>query len=89
VARAFLVFRILPIPIGWKYVDRSVFREMANYSGVTFAIQVAYKLRFKTDVMVIGTLLSSTAITQFSIGSRMRRALTASMESTRSAVLRE
>jgi O-antigen/teichoic acid export membrane protein len=71
VARAFLVFRILPIPIGWKFVDRSVFREMANYSGVTFAIQVAYKLRFKTDVMVIGTLLNSTAITQFSIGSRL------------------
>ncbi len=71
VARAFLVFRILPIPIGWKYVDRSVFREMANYSGATFAIQVAYKLRFKTDVLVIGTFLNSAAITQFSIGSRL------------------
>src|SRR6266700_1470398 len=71
VARAFLVYRILPIPIGWKYIDRSVFREMANYSGVTFVIQVAYKLRFKTDVLIIGTFLSSSAITQFSIGSRL------------------
>ena len=71
VARAFLVFRILPIPIAWKYVDRSVFREMANYSGVTFVIQVAYKLRFKTDVVIIGKFLGSAAITQFSIGGRL------------------
>jgi O-antigen/teichoic acid export membrane protein len=71
VARAVLVFRILPIPIGWKYVDRSVFSEMANYSGVTFVIQVAYKLRFKTDVIVIGKFLGSAAITQFSIGGRL------------------
>jgi O-antigen/teichoic acid export membrane protein len=71
VARAVCVFRILPIPIGWKYVDRSVFNEMANYSGVTFAIQVAYKLRFKTDVLVIGKFLGAAAITQFSIGGRL------------------
>jgi len=71
VARAVLVFRILPIPIGWKYVDRSVFSEMANYSGVTFVIQVAYKLRFKTDVVVIGKFLGSAAITKFSIGGRL------------------
>lgn len=71
VARAVLVFRILPIPIGWKYVSRSVFGEMANYSGVTFVIQVAYKLRFKTDVVVIGKFLGSAAITQFSIGGRL------------------
>jgi O-antigen/teichoic acid export membrane protein len=70
-ARAVLVFRILPIPIGWKYVDRSVFSEMANYSGVTFIIQVAYKLRFKTDVVIIGKFLGSAAITQFSIGGRL------------------
>lgn len=69
--RAVLVFRILPIPIGWKYIDRSVFGEMANYSGVTFVIQVAYKLRFKTDVVVIGKFLGSAAITQFSIGGRL------------------
>jgi O-antigen/teichoic acid export membrane protein len=70
-ARAVIVFRILPIPIGWKYIDRSVFSEMANYSGVTFVIQVAYKLRFKTDVVIIGKFLGSAAITQFSIGGRL------------------
>jgi len=57
--------------MGWKYIDRSVFSEMANYSGVTFVIQVAYKLRFKTDEIVIGTFLSVTAITYFSIGDRL------------------
>jgi len=71
VARMFLVARILPIPVGWKYVDRSVFKEMANYSGVTFVIQVAYKLRFKTDVVIIGKFVGAAAITQFSIGGRL------------------
>jgi O-antigen/teichoic acid export membrane protein len=32
---------------------------------------VAYKLRFKTDVLVIGTFLNPAAITQFSIGGRL------------------
>jgi len=71
IARAILVFRLLPLPISWKYADWSVFREMANYSGVTFAIQVAYKLRFKTDVLVIGTFLTPADITKFNNGGRL------------------
>ncbi len=71
ILRAILVARILPIPVSWKYVSRDSFREMSNYSGVTFIIQVAYKLRFKTDVIVIGKFLNSAAITKFSIGSRL------------------
>jgi len=34
-------------------------------------LQVSYKLRFKTDVIVIGKFLGSAAITQFSIGGRL------------------
>ena len=71
VLRAILVMRILPIPVASKYLDRSVFKEMSNYSGVTFVIQMAYQLRFKTDVLVIGRFLSSSAITTFSIGGRL------------------
>ncbi len=71
ILRAILVVRILPIPVRWKYVSRDSFREMSNYSGITFIIQVAYKLRFKTDVIVIGKFLNSAAITKFSIGSRL------------------
>jgi O-antigen/teichoic acid export membrane protein len=71
VVRAMIVFRILPIHFGWKYVDRGAFREIANYSAVTFILIIAYKLRFKTDEIVIGTFLSVTAITYFSIGDRL------------------
>jgi len=71
VLRAILVTRILPIPVSPKYLDRSVFKEMSNYSGTTFVIQMAYQLRFKTDAMVIGSFLNSSAITTFSIGGRL------------------
>ena len=69
--RAAIVLRILPIRFGWRYVDRSAFREIANYSAVSFILMIAYKLRFKTDEIVIGTFLSVTAITYFSIGDRL------------------
>jgi O-antigen/teichoic acid export membrane protein len=69
--RAIIVFRILPVRLGWQYVDRSSFREIANYSAISFILMIAYKLRFKTDEIVIGTFLSVTAITYFSIGDRL------------------
>jgi O-antigen/teichoic acid export membrane protein len=70
-ARAFIALRVLPVPFGWRYVDRSAFREIANYSAVSFMLMIGYKLRYKTDEIVIGTLLSVTAITYFSIGDRL------------------
>jgi O-antigen/teichoic acid export membrane protein len=69
--RALIVVQILPIRIGFKYVDRAAFREIGNYSAVSFILMIAYKLRFKTDEIVIGTFLSVTAITYFSIGDRL------------------
>lgn len=71
IVRAVIVFRILPVRLGWQYVDRGSFREIANYSAVSFILMIAYKLRFKTDEIVIGTMLSVTAITYFSIGDRL------------------
>jgi O-antigen/teichoic acid export membrane protein len=71
IVRAIIVLSILPIRFGWKYVDRSAFREIANYSAISFILMIAYKLRFKTDEIVIGTFLSVTAITYFSIGDRL------------------
>jgi len=70
-ARGFLAFRIRPVPFGLHYVDRSTFRMMANYSGVTLMIMIATQLKFKTDTIVIGTMLSAAAITYFNIGSRI------------------
>jgi O-antigen/teichoic acid export membrane protein len=69
--RAVVVLRELPVHFTWKLVDRAAFRQMANYSGVTFMIIVASRLRFKTDALVIGTFLSSAAITYFYAGSRL------------------
>ena len=69
--RAVIVVRILTLRFGWNYVDRSAFRAIANYSAVSFILMIAYKLRFKTDEIVIGTFLSVTAITYFSIADRL------------------
>jgi O-antigen/teichoic acid export membrane protein len=70
-ARASIALRVLPVAFSWKYVDRKAFREIANYSAVSFLLMIGYKLRYKTDEIVIGTFLSVTAITYFSIGDRL------------------
>jgi O-antigen/teichoic acid export membrane protein len=71
VVRAVIALRALPVKFSWKYVDRNAFRQMANYSGTTFIILIGARLRFKTDALVIGTFLSSAAITYFYAGSRL------------------
>ncbi len=71
ILRGFLVLRLCPIPFGLIYVDRATLRQIANYSGVTFMIMVAARLKFKTDEIVIGTFLSAAAITYFNIGARI------------------
>ena len=69
--RAVIAHRLLAIPYGWKYVDRQSFKQVANYGSVTFIIIVAMQLRFKTDAVIIGSFLSASAITYFSIGGRL------------------
>ncbi len=69
--RAIIAMRSMPVSFSLKHVNREAFRHMANYSGVTFMIIVASQLRFKTDAVVIGTFLSSAAITYFYAGSRL------------------
>jgi len=66
-----VVFRILPLRINFQNVSRGSLRRIATYSSSTFIILVASRLRFKTDAMVIGTFVSSAAITYFTIGSRL------------------
>lgn len=68
---ATVVLRILPLRFGLKHLNRESLRRIASYSGTTFIIIVANRLRFKTDAMVIGTFVSSAAITYFTIGSRL------------------
>jgi len=66
-----VVLRILPLHFSYRYLDRASLRRIANYGGTTFMIIVATRVRFKTDAMVIGTFLSSAAITYFAIASRL------------------
>jgi O-antigen/teichoic acid export membrane protein len=70
-ANATVVLRILPVRFGPKYLSQQSLKRIASYSGTTFIIIVASRLRFKTDAMVIGTFVSSAAITYFTIGSRL------------------
>ena len=65
------VFHFIRLRLGTKYVSRSSLGRIASYSGTTFVIIVAQRLRFKTDAVVIGAFLSAAAITYFTIGSRL------------------
>jgi O-antigen/teichoic acid export membrane protein len=71
ILNGFLALRLCPVPFGSRYVDRATFRQIANYSGVTFMIMVAGRLKFKTDELVIGAFMSAAAVTYFSIGGRI------------------
>jgi O-antigen/teichoic acid export membrane protein len=71
VVRAVIAQRILPIRYRWHHVDRQAFKQVANYGSITFMIIVAGRLRFRTDAVIIGSFLSVSAITYFSIGSRL------------------
>jgi O-antigen/teichoic acid export membrane protein len=65
------VFYHLRLRFAPRYVSRSTLRQIASYSGTTFIIIVAARLRFKTDALVIGTFLSAAAVTYFTIGARL------------------
>ena len=71
ILRGILVFRLCPVPLGFKHVDRASFRHMANYGGTTFLVLVASRLRFRTDELVLGTMISTVAVTWFNIGARI------------------
>jgi O-antigen/teichoic acid export membrane protein len=70
VIRGVIALHICPVAFGWKYVDKSTFRLIVNYSSATFMIMVAGRLKFKTDEIVIGSMVSAAAITYFTIGGR-------------------
>jgi O-antigen/teichoic acid export membrane protein len=65
------VFRHLRLQLGFRYVSRTSLRRIATYSGTTFLIIVAGRLRFKTDALVIGRFVSVAAVTYFTIGARL------------------
>jgi len=70
ILRGVLVFRLLRVPIALKYVNRESFRQMAHFSAMTTIAIIAAQLRFRTDELVIGSMISAAAVTYFSIGVR-------------------
>ena len=71
VLRGIIVFRLCPSPLGWQYVDRESFRNMATYGGITFVAMVSAQLRFRTDEIVLGSMMTTVAITYFNVGARI------------------
>lgn len=71
VVNAVAVFRLVPLRLGFECVNRSTLSKIGSYSGTTFLILVAVRLRFKTDALIIGTFVSAAAITYFTVGSRL------------------
>ena len=71
IIRGAVALRSLPIRFSFKYVSRNAIRQIANYSGVTFVIIVASRLKSKTDAVIIGSFLSPAAITYFYAGARL------------------
>jgi O-antigen/teichoic acid export membrane protein len=70
IIRGMIVMRLMPIPYGLKYIHREAFRQMAHFSGATMVIIVAAQMRFQTDSLIIGRMLSAAAITYFTVASR-------------------
>jgi O-antigen/teichoic acid export membrane protein len=57
--------------LSWRYIDGAAYRELVGYGSITFVTIVADRLRFQTDVLVIGAVLGATWITYYSIGSKL------------------
>lgn len=66
-----MALRRLTVRLSLRNIEGKTFRVMARYGVFAFAILAAEKFRFQSDAMVIGAFLSSTAITSFSIGSKL------------------
>jgi O-antigen/teichoic acid export membrane protein len=64
-------FRLIPFPLGWRFVDRAMIRRIAHFSSSTFLMMMAGQLRFGSDATVIGIFLSASAITYYSIGAKL------------------
>jgi len=69
--RAAIVLHLLPLKFGWRYVSRDSFGEIARYSSISLILMIAFKLRFKTDELVISTFMSVAAVTFFSNADRL------------------
>lgn len=66
-----MAYRAFPLRLSMKYVHGHSLWQMLSYGAFAFVILIAEKLRFQSDPILIGALLSSSAVTYFSIGSKL------------------
>lgn len=57
----------------WKRPEREVLRTLWSYSMYAFMTSVAIQLVYQTDSLVVGTFVSATAVTFYSIGNALCR----------------
>jgi len=67
----YMALYVLPVRLSSRFVESNAFRTMARYGVFASVILAAEKLRFQSDAIVLGALLTSTAITSFSIAARL------------------
>jgi len=70
-AYAWRVMRAMALKFGARYVDWATFRQIFHYGSYSFVSQLAFRLRYQSDPVIIGAMLSASAITYFSIGSKL------------------
>lgn len=56
---------------GWRDFDRAAIRKVVSFSASIFVGQVATRLQTKTDLIVIGTIMSVSAVTPYGIAWRL------------------
>jgi len=66
-----LAFRAFPLRFSLRCVDSKSFGQMLRYGAFVFMILVAEKLRFQTGPILVGAMISSSAVAYFAIGSKL------------------
>lgn len=76
-----LAYRAFSLRFSSNGVDSKSFRQMVSYSAFMFMLLVADKLRFQTRPMLVGAMISSSAVAYFAIGSKLVEYSTSAVQS--------
>ncbi len=67
-----LVRRTAPeLKFDWRDPDRAVARRIVGFSGAVFAVQLASRLQFEADGIVVAAVLSVGAVTPYALAIRL------------------
>ena len=59
------------LTISRAYVRRDLVRELFSYSTWSFVVMIANQFRFRIDSLVIGWMISVSAVTHYAVGQRL------------------